>query len=114
LNRKIFYLVFCILGTVLPYTQFLPWLRDNGPDLEYFFMQLLQNRVSVFFGMDVFLSAVVLFFFVRTEGKRLKVRFWWMALIGTLLVGVSLGLPLFLYLRELSRERAGGDTVVAA
>ena len=42
----------------------------------------------------------MLFVFVAIEGGRLKVRPLWAPVAATLAVGVSLGLPLFLLLRE--------------
>ena len=56
--------------------------------------------MSGFFGLDVIVSAVVLWVFVGSEGRRLGVRGLWAPVAASLLVGVSLGLPLFLYLRE--------------
>ncbi|WP_367889324.1 DUF2834 domain-containing protein [Leptolyngbya iicbica] len=38
------------------------------------------------------------------EGQRLTMQMLWLPLVGTLTVGVSLGLPLFLLLRELHLE----------
>ena len=104
MNRKQIYLLFCVLGIVLPYSQFLPWVLVNGFHLKLFFQQLFANRIGGFFGMDVLVSAVVLVFFIRREGKRLDVRHVWLPIVGVLTVGVSLGLPLFLYLRERAME----------
>ena len=53
-----------------------------------------------FFGLDVLVSALVLFVFVAAEGRRLAMTLLWLPIVATLLVGVSLGLPLFLYLRQ--------------
>jgi hypothetical protein len=100
MNRKHIYLLFCVLGVALPYSQFLPWVLENGFHLKLFVQQLFANRIGGFFGMDVLVSAVVLIFFIRREGKRLGVPYVWLPIAGVLTVGVSLGLPLFLYLRE--------------
>ena len=106
MKRKSVYLVFCILGIVLPYSQFVPWvLAQHGVPMSLFFRELFANRIGGFFGMDVLVSAVVLIFFLRREGKRLSVRHLWLPIVGTLVVGVSLGLPLFLYLREDALEK---------
>ncbi|HXY24041.1 MAG TPA: DUF2834 domain-containing protein [Candidatus Acidoferrum sp.] len=104
MSRKNLYLVFCVLGTALPYWQFVPWVLQNGLRLRLFVEQLFANRIGGFFGMDVLVSAVVLIFFIRREGRRLGVRHCWLPIIGICLVGVSLGLPLFLYLRESALE----------
>jgi hypothetical protein len=54
--------------------------------------------------MDVLVSAVALLVFSRREASRLGMRGRWLPLIAVLTVGVSLGLPLFLYLRERTLE----------
>jgi hypothetical protein len=41
---------------------------------------------------------------MRVEGRTLRVRFRWMPIVGLCAVGVSLALPLFLYLRERALE----------
>jgi hypothetical protein len=63
------------------------------------------NRISAFFGMDVLVSAVVLIAFMRVESARLNIRRRWLPVLAVLTVGVSLGLPMFLYMRELRMEQ---------
>jgi hypothetical protein len=46
--------------------------------------------------------------FVLSEGRRLGIRRLWAPLAASLVVGVSLGLPLFLYLRARQLETAAG------
>jgi len=107
MNRKTLYLLFCVLGIILPYSQFVPWvIRNHGVPMGFFVRELFANRIGGFFGMDVLVSAVVLIFFIRSEAKRLSVQKVWLPIVGTLAVGVSLGLPLFLYLRERALEGA--------
>ena len=109
MKPKALYLLLCVAGTVLPWSQFLPFLRENGLDLRLFLEQLLSNRIGAFFAWDVIVSSVVLWVFVFVEGRHAGVRHLWAPIAANLAVGVSLGLPLFLYLRERRREtpRAG-------
>ena len=107
MKLKTAYLILCALGVALPYWQLAPWLLEHGLDLPLFFRQLFENRVGAFFGMDVFVSAAALLVFARAEGGRTRVRGFWPAALAVAAVGVSLGLPLFLYLRERSLERGG-------
>jgi hypothetical protein len=60
--------------------------------------------------MDVILSAIVLLWFIQSEGRRLRVRLLWLPTIGTLIVGVSFGLPLFLFLRQATLDRTTART----
>lgn len=101
---QIFYLILCILGTVLPYSQFVPFLLEQGFDLKLLFEQLFANRISAFFGMDVIVSSLVLWMFVFGEGSHLKMKNLWIYIASNLLVGVSFGLPLFLLMRQRKLE----------
>jgi hypothetical protein len=102
---KMVYLILCVLGAVLPYWQFVPWMAaHHGIPLSLFFSELFANRISAFFGMDVFVSAAVLLVFMRVESGRLGIRRRWLPLLALLAVGVSLALPMFLYMRELQLE----------
>jgi hypothetical protein len=94
------YLFLCVLGTILPCSQFIPFLAENGLDIRLFIEQLFANRISGFFGMDVIVSSLVLWAFVFTEGRRRRMKHLWVYIACNLTVGVSLGLPLFLYMRE--------------
>lgn len=97
---KVFYLGLASAGLILPYWQFVPWVAQNGLDMRLFVVQLFANRISAFFAMDVLISAVVAIGFIRREGTRLGMRRLWLPIAAICTVGVSLGLPLFLYMRE--------------
>jgi len=103
MQRKSVYLLLCVAGAVLPYWQLVPWVLENELNTSLLLNQLFANRVSAFFAMDVIVSAVVVFVFVGFEHSRLGNK-WWLPLVAVLTVGVSLGLPLALYLREGTTE----------
>ena len=105
MKARHFYLICCVLGLVLPYSQFVPWLLEHGLNVALFIRELFGNRISAFFATDVIVSAIVLIWFIQSEAKRLRVRLLWLPTVGTLLVGVSFGFPLFLFLREVTLER---------
>jgi hypothetical protein len=105
MKSKAVYLILCVVGVILPYSQFVPWMAANGLNLQLFFHEMLVNRISSFFVMDGLVSAVVLLVFVRREGY-LRGATRWLPLLAVLMVGVSLALPLYLYLRERKLESA--------
>ena len=107
MRPKNLYLVLCVLGTLLPYSQLIPFLRENGLDLRLFFGQLFSTRIGAFFGWDVIVSSVVLWVFVLVDGRRAGVKNLWAPIAANIAVGVSLGLPLFLYMREKRLEATG-------
>ena len=104
MKAKTWYLVLCVAGVIVPYWQFVPWLLQHGLNLPLFVRELFSTRIGAFFGMDVVVSAVALLSFSRIEGARLGMRGRWLVLVAVLAVGVSLGLPLFLLLRERQLE----------
>jgi uncharacterized protein DUF2834 len=106
MKPKPIYLVLCILGLFLPYAEFVPWLFQHGLNLSLFARELFSTRIGAFFGMDVIVSAITLLAFTRLESKRVGIRNRWLVMVAILTVGVSLALPLFLYLREREMEAA--------
>lgn len=106
MKPKTIYLILCFAGLFLPYWLFVPWVAVNGLDLRLMVQQLFANRVSAFFAMDVLVSSLVLLYFMRTESVKLTIGKSWLFVLALLTVGVSLALPLFLYLRELRIEQS--------
>jgi hypothetical protein len=94
------YLLLAILGAIFPVSYLVPFLLTHGFDLPELFRELFQNNISSAFGLDVVISALVLFVFVFSEGRRLQMKHLWAYVLCTLPVGVSFGLPLFLFFRE--------------
>ncbi|WP_445240176.1 DUF2834 domain-containing protein [Microcoleus vaginatus] len=67
----------CILGTALPYSQFVPFLLEEGLNINACFRELLANQISGFFGMALIVSWLVFGTFVFSEGSRLKRKNLW-------------------------------------
>jgi hypothetical protein len=105
MKPKLFYLVLCLAGVLIPYWQFVPWVSQHGLNLALVVRELFANRIGAFFGMDVVVSAVTLLVFTRIESRRVGIRRRWLVIVAVFTVGVSLGLPLFLYLREQQLDR---------
>ena len=106
MNTRRLYLCLSILGSCVPNLPFFRWLLANGLDPERFVHDMFANGVSAFFGLDVIVSALALMLFVVIEGARLQLRRRWVPIAATCLVGVSFGLPLFLYQRQVHLDRA--------
>ncbi len=100
--RKTLYLILFIAGVAVPMSAFLPWLAAHGMNLRLFAQELFANRISTFFALDLLLTAICVLHLARLERKRL--RLWWVPVLVTVLIGVSAGLPLLLYLRASSNK----------
>lgn len=98
------YLILCLLGTILPLGQFIPWLAEHGFHLPLMWQQIHTDRLSAFAWSDVVVSALALTVFVLAESRRIGMRHGPLALLG-LVVGVSMALPLFLWLRQRYLQR---------
>ncbi|UTW00516.1 DUF2834 domain-containing protein [Marinomonas rhizomae] len=98
-----FYLGLAIIGVLVPYAAFVPWLLQNGVDIPQFCAEMMANPISMFAWLDVVVAAITLLVFIIHDGQKKQVRWRFIAIVGTLSVGVSFGLPLYLYLRERQR-----------
>jgi uncharacterized membrane protein len=94
------YLSLAVAGAVVPFSQFIPWLAAHGLNIPLLFNELFSTPVGAFFGLDVLIAAVALIIFIRREGAARDIKLIWLPIAATCLIGVSCGLPLFLYLRE--------------
>lgn len=57
---KYFYGVLSILGLVLPYSQFIPWITHNGLDVPLLWEAITSTRIGAFAWMDVLVTVIVL------------------------------------------------------
>ncbi len=103
------YLCGAIIGTVLPFTFLARFVAASGADPSAFVRALVQSDLAMFFAMDVLVSAFILWFFIFAEGRKQRMKHLWIYVLCTLLVGVSLALPLFLFFRELEFSKLTFD-----
>ncbi|MGY0232098.1 DUF2834 domain-containing protein [Longispora urticae] len=101
------YAVALVAGIALPYAQLVPWLLEHGPDLPRLFDEVFGNRISAFFGWDVVVSVLALAVAAVVDGSLRRGQKA-LILAGGLL-GASVGLPLYLLLRQRNRRRPTGD-----
>lgn len=97
---KTIYLLLTILGIVLPFSQFIPWLVENGFHFPLLLQQIVENPLATFAWLDVILTVIVIVFMVVSEGKKIKMRKLWIPIVASFIGGASIGLPLFLYMKE--------------
>jgi len=103
------YLLLCIAGTALPLAQFVPWLSANGLNMPLLLQQATSSNIAAFAWADVLISGFTTIALICAEGHRLGMRRLWMPL-SSIVIGPSLALPLFLYLRERHLAEMKEDT----
>ena len=100
MRARTIYLFLCVVGTILPTSQFVMFVAEHGFDLFEFIRQMFATRIATLFAFDVMVSAVVLFVFIGIERRRHRMTGVWLPVLAVFAVGVSLALPLYLYQRE--------------
>lgn len=100
LNLNRFYIIAMVAGTLVPWVFFGSWIGQNGLELGSFVADLFVNGAASGFSSDLLITSVVLWVWSYIDGRQLNVSLWWMVIPATLIVGLSLAFPLYLYLRS--------------
>ena len=95
-----FYLVWAILAFLLTYYYVILFVMENGLDIGLFVSDMFANRPATIVSLDVLATSFILWLFIFSEGRKLKLGYLWVYVLGNLFVGVLFALPLFLYVRE--------------
>lgn len=96
---RLAYLGLALWGAIHPMSYFLAWFRENGFDLPGMIDAWHANAASSGLVWDLTIAAVALTLWVLAETltRRNWIALW--AIPATFCIGVSCGLPLFLFLR---------------
>lgn len=94
------FLALAVWGTIHPMSYFLQWFNENGYDLMAMVDAWHVNAASSGLVWDLTIAAVSLSIWVIAETVRTKRWLGLMAIPATFCIGVSCGLPLYLYLRS--------------
>ena len=97
---KKFYLVAMIIGAAAPLYLLSQHFATRGFGLSDFVAASFPNPAASGLVLDLVLSAALCLIVFWREARALGVRGFWAVVLGTLLIGLSFGLPLYLYLRE--------------
>lgn len=104
---KNFYALMAVIGTILPWYFFGTFIAANGLDIPLFVSSLFVNGAAGGFTADVLISALIFWVWSYIDANRNEVKNWWVVLPTMTLVGLSLALPLYLYLREGALQARG-------
>ena len=79
--------------------------RRLRPQARFVWARLTPGGLGLEFTTLTAVLSVGLFVLIGLEKSHLPAKWWWLPVPAVLGVGVSLGLPLFLYLREIRSEQ---------
>lgn len=102
MTRKHLYLLLAIVGFIVPYYFLISFFMAHGFDARLLIQQLFGTPISTFFAVDLIVSSVVFIVYLSQKETKLK----WVYLIALFTVGLSLALPLLLFVREAQLESA--------
>lgn len=100
MHAKSVYPVFALVGTVVPWYFFQSFFAHSGVDIPLFAVSLFANGAAGGFAADVLISILVFLYWVWRDGREKQVAHRWLVVPAVCAVGLSLALPLYLYLRE--------------
>ena len=93
------WLALAVWGAVHPMSYFLQWFGENGFSLSGMVEAWHANAATSGLVWDLTIAAVALILWVLTETIRRRAWLGLLAIPATFCIGVSCGLPLYLYLR---------------
>ena len=97
------YLVLALFGAILPWQanlEFMQAATSPGFDLPGFIQDANLTAASRSLSRDLLIGATAISIWIVTEGRRLQVKRWWIAVIASFSISFACGAPLFLFLRE--------------
>lgn len=98
---RIAYLALTIIGAVVPMFYFVRWFQENGWSLsEMAWVAWHANDATTGLTYDLTIAAITLTLFIIVESRVRKDYLPLIAIPATFWIGVSCGLPLYLFLRS--------------
>lgn len=99
-HLRLVWLALALWGALHPMGYFLQWFNENGYDLMGMVEAWHVNAATSGLVWDLTIAAIALTLWVLVEAVNRKKWHYLIAVPATFLIGVSCGLPLFLYLRS--------------
>lgn len=97
---RMVYLGLAIWGTIHPMYYFITWFRQNTWDIMAMVDAWHVNAATSGLTWDLTIAAVALTVFIVAETVRGRMWLGLVAIPATFCIGVSCGLPLYLFLRS--------------
>ena len=99
---SVIYLIFAILGAILPTLANIDFAQNYGPgfDISKFIELANVNPAAQSLSRDLLIGAGAITIWMISESKRLNMKNLWIVLISSLTIAFAIAAPLFLFLRE--------------
>ena len=97
---RVVWLALAVWGAIHPMSWFVTWFRDNGIDLAGMVEAWHANAATSGLVWDLTIAAVALTVWIVAECAARRAWLGLIAIPATFGIGVSCGLPLYLFLRS--------------
>jgi hypothetical protein len=98
--RELALLGLTVVGFVVPNGMVALFGVRHGLSIDGYLRHWGESLPATQLALDLSIAFVAFALWAAWEGRRLKMRSWWVPVPATLLVGLCFALPLFLLLRE--------------
>jgi len=98
--KRYLFLLLSVAGIILPMSQFIPASISGEFTIGGMFAAMTSSRTITGVTFDFLVVVLTALAFGIIESIRLKIKWAWVCLVGTFLIGASFGFPFFLFLRE--------------
>jgi len=105
-SRERILLALTVVGFLVPNTMVIVFLVEHSFDLSAYFDAWVDSLPAAQLAADLTIAFVAFALWSAWEGRRMRMRTWWVPIPASLLVGLCFGLPLFLFLRERALREA--------
>ena len=97
---RLLWLILCVAGIILPMRYFLPWLSANDWNVGAMIDAWHVNDAASGLVWDLTVAAITLTVWIVWDCRARRDWLGLVAIPATYFIGVSLGLPLYLFLRS--------------
>ena len=100
-EMKNLYLLLAIVGAIIPYWFFIPFIQAEGLDIRRFVSALFVNGAAGGFSADLLLASFVFWIFMFQKVKESNGPKPYLFIVLNLTIGLCCALPAYLYAREM-------------
>jgi hypothetical protein len=103
----VLYLGIAVLALIATWSQNLAFFEETGSFSGLAFIEAcFANHAAASISIDILFFGLAAFVFMAVEAKRLGIRFFWLYVLLSFLVAVSVTFPVFMAVRQRHLARA--------
>lgn len=107
------YVLLAIVGLILPWSQYVPFIQSEGLNLPLFISHIIANGPTIGFTLDIVWATIVFWIWSFYDARQHDVPHWWAAFLAGLCLGLSVALPLYLAFKFAHSSKRGAPNAQA-